>query len=274
MNPWMDLLVSGLAMGIGLAVGWWSGRWRAWVMVYAVALAVTLAIGSVTRWPQTSEFWFLGWAGDVRLKSWLGAFVVPALLLAPTHRLARAPRFRILAGAAFMAVLIGLGPLASAAMVSGQLLAMRTRVGRDGICRQQTDFTCGPAAAVTALRRFGVTADEGEMAMAAVTTPFTGTSPEAMGRMLRRGFSDRGIEVDVRHFEGIDDLDPAGVTLVVVRYGFMLDHWVCVLGVSAKGVEVGDPNIGREIWSREDFEQRWRKVGVTLERRGAIASVR
>ena len=243
-------------------------------MVYGIALAVTVAIGSVTRWPQASEFWFLGWAGDVRLKSWLGAFVVPALLLAPTHRLARVPRFRILSGAGFMAVLIGLGPLASAAMVSGQLMAMRTLLGRDGICRQQTDFTCGPAAAVTALRRFGVTADEGEMAMAAVTTPFTGTSPEALGRMLRRGYSDRGIEVGVRHFEGLDDLDPTGVTLVVVRYGFMLDHWVCVLGVSAKGVEVGDPNVGRETWTREDFEKRWRKVGVTVERRGEVASLR
>ena len=274
MSPWTDLLVSGLAMAAGLTVGWWSGRGRSWVMVYGLALAVTVAIGSVTRWPQTSEFWFLGWAGDVRLKCWLGAFVVPALLLAPTHRLATGPRFRILAGASFMAVLIGLGPLASAAMVSGQLLEMPTRLGRDGICRQQTDFTCGPAAAVTALRRFGVTADEGQLAMAALTTPFTGTSPEAMGRMLRRGYAHRGIKADVRHFDDIQDLDPTGVTLVVVRYGFMLDHWVCVLGVSAKGVEVGDPNIGRETWTRKDFEERWRKVGVTVERRGEVAGLR
>lgn len=237
------------------------------MVVYGVALAVTAGIGSVTRWPPASEFWFLGWAGDVRLKSWLAAFVVPALLLAPTHRLALGARIRILGGASFMAVLIGLGPLASAAMVSGRLLEMPTRLGRDGICRQQTDFTCGPAAAVTALRRFGVTADEGAMAMAALTTPFTGTSPEALGRMLRRGFWDRGIEVDVRHFDVVDDLDPTGVTLVVVRYGFMLDHWVCVLGVSAKGVEVGDPNVGRETWTREEFERRWRRVGVTVGRR-------
>lgn len=243
-------------------------------MVYGLALAVTVAIGSVTRWPQASEIWFLGWVGDVRMKCWLAAFVVPALLLAPTHRLPTGRRFRILAGASFMAVLVGLGPLASAAMVSGHLLEMPTRLGRDGICRQQTDFTCGPAAAVTALRRFGVTADEGQLAMAALTTPFTGTSPEAMGRMLRRGYADRGIEVDVRHFEDIEDLDPTGVTLVVVRYGFMLDHWVCVLGVSAQGVEVGDPNVGRETWTRKDFEERWRKVGVTVQRRGEVASRR
>jgi predicted double-glycine peptidase len=54
----------------------------------------------------------------------------------------------------------------------------------------------------------------------------------------------------------------------------MLDHWVCVLGVSAKGVEVGDPNIGRETWTRKDFEERWRKVGVTVKRRGEVASLR
>lgn len=264
MNPWMDLCVAGLAMVAGLAAGWWSGRGRSWGVVYAVALVVTVAIGSVTRWPQASEWWLLGWAGDVRLKSWLAAFVVPALLLAPTHRLARGPRVRVLAGAGFMAAILGMGPLASAAMVSDRLLGTPTRLGRDGICRQQTDFTCGPAAAVTALRRLGVTADEGEMAMAAVTTPFTGTSPEAMGWMLRRRYGDQGIEVEVRHFGQVEDLDPKGVTLVVVRYGFMLDHWVCVLGVSEKGVELGDPNIGRETVTREDFERRWKKVGVTL----------
>ena len=265
MNPWTDLAVSLLAIVAGMTIGWRAGR--GWVAVYGVGLIVTALIGVVTRWPQASEWQFLGWAGDVRLKSWLAAMVIPALLLAPTHRLATVRRMRILIGSCVLAGGIGVAPLLSAVMVAERLRELPTRWGPDGVCRQQTDFTCGPAAAVTALKRLGVMADEGAMALAAVTTPLTGTSPEAMARMLKRGFGDRGVQVGVRNFEGLEELDPHGVTLVVVRYGFMVDHWVCVLGVTDKGVEVGDPGCGREVWSRSDFEQRWRKVGVELRLR-------
>ena len=245
MNPWTDLAVSLLAIVAGMTIGWRAGR--GWVAVYGVGLIVTALIGVVTRWPQASEWQFLGWAGDVRLKSWLAAMVIPALLLAPTYRLATVRRMRILIGSCVLAGGIGVAPLLSAVMVAERLRELPTRWGPDGVCRQQTDFTCGPAAAVT--------------------TPLTGTSPEAMARMLKRGFGDRGVQVGVRNFEGLEELDPHGVTLVVVRYGFMVDHWVCVLGVTDKGVEVGDPGCGREVWSRSDFEQRWRKVGVELRLR-------
>lgn len=262
MNPFADLAVSLLAMVVGMTLGWRAGR--GWLAVYGVGLGATLAIGVVTRWPQASEWWCFGWAGDVRVKSWVAAIVVPALLLAPTHRLANSRRIRILVGSGVLAGGIGVLPLLSAVLVADRLLLMPTRWGTDGVCRQQTDFTCGPAAAVTALRRLGVMADEGQMALAALTTPLTGTSPEALARMLQRGFGDRGVRVGVRNFGGIEELAPQGVTLVVVRYGFMLDHWVCVLGVTDKGIEVGDPMCGREVWKRDEFERRWRKVGVEL----------
>jgi hypothetical protein len=105
MNPWTDLAVSLLAIVAGMTIGWRAGR--GWVAVYGVGLIVTALIGVVTRWPQASELQFLGWAGDVRLKSWLAAMVIPALLLAPTYRLATVRRMRILIGSCVLAGGIG-----------------------------------------------------------------------------------------------------------------------------------------------------------------------
>jgi predicted double-glycine peptidase len=266
MNPTLDLVVALLATATGMAIGWKAGR--VWWLVYALSLGVILMFGLVTRWPQTSEWGWLAWTGDPHWRGWLAAMVVPAILMAPTSRLARLPRLRLLASSCLLSLATGVWPLASAARVSARLLAMPTRFGPDRVCRQQTDYTCGPAAAVTGLRRLGLMADEGQLAIAAGTTPYTGTTPEALARVLRTRFADQGLVARVERHAGAADLGGAGVALVVVKYGFMVDHWICVFGVTANGVEVGDPGAGREVWSRAAFDEKTRGVAVVLTRAG------
>ncbi len=272
MNPTLDLVLALMATATGMAVGWKAER--VWCLVYALSLGVILMFGLVTRWPQTSEWGWLGWTGDPRWRGCLAALVVPAILLAPTARLAPLSRLRLLAAACLLSLATGVWPLASAAIVSGRLRAMPTRFGPDRVCRQQTDYTCGPAAAVTGLRRLGLMADEGQLAIAAGTTPYTGTTPEALARVLRTRFGDRGLVARVERHVRAADLENAGVALVVVKYGFMLDHWICVFGVSGNGVEVGDPGAGREVWTQAEFDQKTRGVAVILTRSGGASGAR
>lgn len=265
MNPIADLWMALGAMLLGVVIGWKAGR--AWGLVYLVALMACLAIALVTRWPQASEWTGLGWTAEPRWRAWIAAMLIPGLLLAPTHRMDTRRRQRLLAGATVLSVAAGLVPLFSALAVSDRLLAMATRLGPDRICRQQTDFTCGPAAAVTALRRLGVSADEGALAMVAGTTPVTGTSVESLAHALKQRIAGSDISVRVRKFRTVEELTgAAGPVLVVIRYGFMTDHWVTVLGVGPWGVEVADPNSGHEVWDRAEFDAKLRGIGVELAR--------
>ena len=46
----------------------------------------------------------------------------------------------------------------------------------------------------------------------------------------------------------------------------MLDHYVTVLEVTDHHVVVGDPVKGKLAFALEEFEQKWRFVGVALRR--------
>jgi predicted double-glycine peptidase len=63
-------------------------------------------------------------------------------------------------------------------------------------------------------------------------------------------------------------LKQAGLTLAVVKYTLMVDHWVTVLEVTDSEVIVGDPSVGLMRWTHEQFLRRWRFIGVMLKRGG------
>ena len=72
--------------------------------------------------------------------------------------------------------------------------------------------------------------------------------------------------VEYRSFNTISELKQAGLTLAVIKFGFMVDHYVTVLEVTDSEVIVGDPLDGLDRMSYEEFQQKWRFVGVVLKR--------
>jgi ABC-type bacteriocin/lantibiotic exporter with double-glycine peptidase domain len=65
----------------------------------------------------------------------------------------------------------------------------------------------------------------------------------------------------------VAELKGAGLMLAVIKYGFLVDHWVTVLEVTDSAVIIGDPLGGREQLSYEEFAERWRFEGIVLERK-------
>jgi len=70
-----------------------------------------------------------------------------------------------------------------------------------------------------------------------------------------------------RTFKNIAELKQAGLALAVVKFGFMVDHWVTVLEVTDSEVIVGDPLNGLEKLSYDEFRKKWRFEGVVLKRK-------
>ena len=150
--------------------------------------------------------------------------------------------------------------------VKDELSNLKTIVNTNGICFQTTDYTCGPAAAVTALGKLGLSASEGEIAVLSHSSPVAGTLPACLRTALQNRYGADGLKSQYRHFDSIAQLRNAGITLAVVRDAFLSDHCVTVLEVSDRMVTIADPVLGKTLMSHEQFEKIWRFSGIVLKR--------
>ena len=152
------------------------------------------------------------------------------------------------------------------ALIKGHLLSITTRFDSNGICRQSTDYTCGPAAAVTALGKLGLSAKEGEIAVLSQTSPVVGTLPTMLCTALEKRYGNNGLKCKYRRFNSVDQLKKAGITLVVIKDAFLIDHCIVVFEVKDDAVAIADPITGAELIPIEKFEKIWRYSGIVLER--------
>lgn len=155
------------------------------------------------------------------------------------------------------AVLVAAGLLLARMVVLGALSLgdappLRGRVDADGLCRQSTGWSCGPAAAAMYLDRLGVPATEAEMAELCVLRR-DGSTDAGLARGLRRKLPGRSVRVRAPRYEELRA--PALVSIVLPgRVG----HALLLEDVDADGVRVADPGGGRrKRMSRADFEAAW-----------------
>jgi hypothetical protein len=156
-------------------------------------------------------------------------------------------------------------PFLVPALIRGDLTNLQTKLDADNICFQTTNYTCGPAAAVTALRQLGLLAQEGELAILSHTSPVVGTLPWCLYRAIQDRYGAEGLLCQFRRFDSVSQLREADVTLAVVRDAFLLDHCVAILEVGDETVTIGDPVLGRVTMSYKSFEGVWRFYGIVLK---------
>jgi hypothetical protein len=193
-------------------------------------------------------------------------FITTMLLTVPLARLPQR-RNRIVVGALIVVLTaVTIVPFLAPAFNRSYLATLKTRIDPDGICRQSNDYTCAPAATVTALRKLGFPAEEGEIAILAYTSLLTGTEPDVLARALQKRYGGEGLVADYHAFKDIDELQSAGLTVAVVKFSTLQDHCVAVLGVQTNRVIIGDPLNGLATVPVEEFERKWLFVGVVLKR--------
>ena len=254
-----------LSLGLGLLFARLPRSW--WLLGYVPPLVVVVAFAVAIRRPDLAMQPWLVWIFVGRWKTFLMGSVVALMLatLAPKVP-GRRDRIALLVLAIVAAGYVGVWPSLAAALNRNQLAALKTQIGTDGVCRQNTDYTCGPAAAVTGLLRLGLKAEEGELAVLARTSTASGTAPDVLARVLNDRFGPQGLHAELRRFSEVSELRGLGPTLVIVRFSLLLDHWLCVLEVTENEVVVGDPISGLNRLSHKEFNDRWRHIGVVLAR--------
>jgi len=271
MDPWLETIGVILVILFGVFVGRVFSRFRKpyWLLGYFLSLLL-IALLVIVRCNHSLAFVpLLWWVTAGRAKFVILAVAATIGVITPMSRLPR--RSEKLLSCLLLAMVViwfSVLPFLVPALIKGQLANLKTMVDSNGICFQSTDYTCGPAAAVTALRRLGLSADEGEIAILSRTSPVAGTLPWSLCTALKSRYGAYGLRCQYRRFDSIAQLKDAEVTLVVVRDTFLSDHCVAVLEVTEGLVTVADPVAGRKLMSHKQFEKIWRFTGIVLGREG------
>ena len=254
----------------GFLLGWRVGKrtkgWM-WAAAYAAPLILTLAIAVARRIPSMEFTIPFKWIMMDRMEFVVLAFLITFMLTIPAARLTsiRQQRFVI----TFMWLVIvnyALLPFLMPGLNYAYLRDLKNTMARGGICLQSTDYTCGPAAAVTALKQLGVTAEEGKLAILAHTTRIAGTPPDSLCAAINRLHQAEGIRCTYREYQSIAEIKQVPV-IAVVKFGFLVDHYVTVLEVTDTTVEIGDPLEGKVSLSHSKFNNQWRRCGILVEKR-------
>jgi predicted double-glycine peptidase len=267
--PWLESAAVTLLAVAGVLLGLWFSRlpkpW--WTLGYLLPLTLIVTYGIAARNPALTLEPPVSWMMMGRNKFAVIGFVATMVLTTPLSRVP-GKRARVYLAALMVVVVsvMSVWPFLAPAFNRNHLLNLPTRLDEDGICRQSNDYTCGPAAAVTALRRLGFAAEEGEIAILAHTSTATGTPPDILARALQRRYGAEGLHSEFRVFKALEELRDAGLTLAVIKHSLLLDHYVTVLEFAGGEIVVGDPMKGRIAMTQAEFERQWRFVGVVLRR--------
>ncbi len=269
MNPWIEALGATALAAAGVLLGRWFGRLRKpyWLLGYAFPLFAVCAIGLARRFAALEFMPPLSWLMAGRTEFALTALITPMVLTTPLSRLKglRTKRLVVLV-MVLLTLQCGVLPFLAPAFNRSYLRSLTTQVDADGVCLQSNDYNCGPAAAVTALRHLNFAAEEGEIAILARSTRFTGTETDVLAKVLERRYGAEGLRCVYRRFHSVAELDGPGVTIARMKFALLLDHYVTVLKVTDAEVMVGDPLFGKRTLSHEDFSRNWRYRGIVLRR--------
>jgi len=269
MNPWFETSGVILIAIFGIFAGRIFSGFRKpyWILGYILP-AVLIAMLALVRF--NGVFYFVApfsWIVAGRVRFVVLSLAVSMGLTVPLSRLPH--KFEKLIVCIMMAMFVfwfSVLPFLVPALIKDSLSNLQTQYDSNGICLQTTYYTCGPAAAVTALGKLGLAAEEGEIAVLSYSNPVIGTLPACLSSALQDRYGNEGLSCRYRRFDSIDQLRKAGITLAVVRNAFLLDHCIAVLKVSDDVITVADPVMGERLIPYKQFEKIWRFSGIVLQR--------
>ena len=243
-----------------------------WMLGYFIPLLAVVLYAVALHFPALSFVPPVSWMMAGRNKFAVTGFMGAVLLTTPMLKMPRR-RERIVVSVLMVCLVLGTSvwPFLAPAFNQSYFASLPTFVDEDGVCRQSTTYTCGPASAVTALRKLGFPAEEGQIAILAHTSSSIGTPPDILAQILNEKYGAARLDCQYKLFKSADELKTNGLTLAVIKYNLIYDHYVTVLEVTDKFVTVGDPLEGMTRLVRVDFENKWRYAGVVLKRKPSAA---
>ncbi len=283
----LALAASALLAGRGVA-----RRGSLWVSGAAV-LAACLAIGAYLQWGRATGAWTHLFPVSSAIVYANPSPVLASFLAGVISGLSRVPRWRRVP---LVAVVVATGGYETSTLFNPAPPPVRA-VFNDGVALQTHTASCSPAAAATLLRAAGVPGAEDATEASLVgpcLTDARGTPLLGLYRGLKLATAQTPYEptfhnltpAELRHRP---ELLPAIINVKLTaevdfrepryraRWGWLLNvtHSVVVFRFYDDGqLEVGDPSIGRELWSMQALTDLWAGEVLTLEKQPHPLSAR
>lgn len=253
------LAVSGVLVGRRF----WRVKSRAWIVAYAAPFLVVTAI-AIPRWVLRAELVRpFKWIMAGRTEFAVMALACTMLLTTPMSRLRqRGQRRTVAILMVVFALYFSVVPFLMPAFEYSRLADLETILDADGVCIQSTPYNCGPAAAVTVLRSIGIPAKEGALALRSHTTRFTGAPMDSLCDAVR---DEYGVPSRIVYSRDVRELQDKTPFVAIVKFSFMIDHYVAVLSVTDTEITIGDPLAGLRTCTPEEFDEKWRPCAIVLE---------
>lgn len=255
-----------LLAGFGIFLGRRISRWKspAWLIGYIIPLLLVVIIG-IPRWsPRIESVPPFNWLMADRFEFAAMALICTTLLTTPLSRLRpRRQRYFVFIFMVLFTTYFSVLPFLMPAFVYSRLSGLVTRIDHNGVCLQSNGYNCGPAAAVTVLRKIGIQAEEGELALRAHATRFSGTPSDSLCAAIRSCYA---VPCRTIYCRTVRDLKGKEPLIAVIKFSFMVDHYVAVLSVTDTEVILGDPLMGLRKCTHNAFERQWRKFAIVIEK--------
>ena len=261
MNP---LFIPTLLLAAGLFIaGWKTAAWNRSYAGNVVALFAALPA-------FTFALYYTGWLGEPQWLYWFRAQPYTELSAAGLGGLAgrlefhrrQHPRLQRSVSAffiPFLALLCLSAPYLKQVFLRPDWSHFEDRWEGE-VCRQSTESSCGPAAAATFLRHFGIQATERTLAEESFTTR-RGTENWYLLRTLHRhGSKARSVVLS----PGLDHLQFPAIAGVKLKTLDNTGHFIALLGKQGDRFIIGEPVNGREELSRETLAERYTFTGFYI----------
>ena len=251
----------------GIGIGKWFAKRLYWILGSVIPFFFLAIIGTARLFPGLEFFPPVSWLMAGRREFAAIAIITAMLLTTPLSR-GGSKRLRVLVYIFLACIIIyySILPFLLPGIIREYLLGLKTRFDQKNVCLQSNGYNCGPAAAVTALQQLGLTAEEGKLAVLAHTNPIAGTPPDSLCLVIQEHYADEGLLCKYGEFDSIPELRGLEPVIALVKYSFLVDHYVTVLAVDEKTLTVGDPSIGFRRLSHQEFHQVWRYRGIILQK--------
>jgi hypothetical protein len=264
---WIETFSVLLLAFAGIGIGKWIAKKPYWMLGFVVPFFFLLFIGFARYFSEVEFFAPVSWLMAGRREFAAIAIITAMLLTTPISR-GGSKRLKILVYIFLACIIIyySVLPFLLPGIIREYLLDLKTRLDHKGVCLQSNGYNCGPAAAVTALRQLGLAAEEGKLAVLSHTNPIAGTPPDSLCVAIQKHYVEEKLLCQYRKFKSISEMRGLEPVIALVKYSFLVDHYVTVLAVNEKTLTLGDPLAGFRKLSHKDFQKVWRYRGIILRK--------
>lgn len=260
------LLIFAMSGLLGWRIGRLRSRW--WLIGYAISMAIVVVLNISRYVPSTLNMpaaqWLLAGRKDIFL---IGIAAIIGIV--PCLHKVRPLRTRVLL-LLFMGVLLlrsSILPLVGPLLDRTQLEKLPSVIDENEVCLQTTDYTCGPAALVSALRALGIEETESNAALETLCNSYSGTRSSDIADYVNRAYGRYGVSASYRYIASLDELRAfGGVAIAEVKSNFWMDHFVAIVGWDGTSPIVADPYYGQFKSSDKSFIKIWRKKAIVIRR--------